>query len=458
MRGSMSLCSKLIIALTLIASTTLLLAACIYSDTTSELNNIPTTLPNTEKADIVTKEPTISQTPLIESKPSQTADDLDFSQTFDSLIAVGFSFGDNFLLTQCEDLSKFGKILIISPRNQDVVQNIDEQNIGFYYPVWHPSESSLAYLQVDYSDEKEIFQNSEIIRTFEGDQIRIVDILTNISETVGKTIERSETLTASRTACNTRQGMSRLLGWSPDGKYLHYRFYVSDMLGEQFALLNIETENTSILAQNLANFDWIEEGEQVVALNHRERVFELYDTDTGNHTATLPLPPTSSDDWLPLIEWSDVVGTFVSDAPSSLTEGTSFWIWNANREEWIEESNIPSDYPVRTWDTHSQTTYVCSAGNNGAQLILLTTEDFTLLNVYNLPPDVLCRTMRRSVSKTGLETVYFLLDSNSLYWVSFQDNSVTNNQLNLARYTEEINNPYSNESVKLEPIWIDVYP
>lgn len=405
-----------------------------------------------------TEQPTLTDPESTESEHIPTASTSRADSTYESSIAISFSIDGNFLLSRCRDQGVSGKIMVVFPESENKFLVLDEPSIAAYYPAWHPTEPILAYIQIDYSNSAEDFQNSEIIRRFQGDSVRIMDIRTGVSEAIGNEMERTESLTPSRSVCNARDRMTRLLGWSPNGEMIHYRFYGNGLLGEQFALLNVGTGQTTILARDMGNFDWIGKGEQIVALNVRERVFGLFDSSTGNLVKTLPLPPTSPEEWLPLIEWSEAVGTFIADAPASTSYGTSFWTWSAESGEWIEVVTIPADYPVQTWDTHSEITYICSSGEDGAQLILLSTGAFSLINKIDLPADVLCRTMERTMDRYGVETLYFLLGDNSIFMLTFGEGEVTERKIDLSQYTDEFLDPNSDEVVEIAPFWMDVYP
>jgi hypothetical protein len=184
----------------------------------------------------------------------------------------------------------------------------------------------------------------------------------------------------------------------------------------------------------------------------------LFDTSSGSQIQALPLPPTSSDDWLPLIEWNEITGTFVSDAPSSSGTGTSFWLWNDQEDDWEEQTIIPASHPVQTWDTHSSTTVVCNSGDQGAELLVMDTKSLTFIDRYALPSDTICRTMDRSIDQSGREIVAFLQERSSIFIIAYNGDGHLTREIDLSEYLYQLDIPEFETTEAFKPFWIDLYP
>jgi hypothetical protein len=374
------------------------------------------------------------------------------------LIAINYALHDSYPLDFCMEHSVNSKIQVITLDQEEYLDPLNNGKVGHYYPVWHPTDSKLAYIEVDFSSFSERNENSSIIRSFPGDQIVILDLESREASSVGSRIPRIEAFTPRRLECNTRYGMTMLDGWSPNGAWLAYRFYDVNLLGEQFAIVNVNLGDTTILGRNIGSFDWVEGEEEVIALNGTTRSFSVIDISSATQVRELPFPPTSGEDWLPLIEWNEITGTFISDAPSSNGNGTSFWLWNDQEDDWEEQTMIPGSHPVQTWDTHSSTTVVCNSGDQGAELLVMDTESLTLIDRYALPSDTICRTMDRSFDPEGREIVAFLQERSSIFIIAFNGDGDLTREIDLSEYIYQLDIPEFETTETYKPFWIDLYP
>jgi hypothetical protein len=427
------------------------ISACGGSGASQETGQLPIATPNTQES-LPTQS---SGEPTAKHMPIQTETSQETSRT---LFAVNFSLAESYPLRKCMEFATHSQIEIISMVSNEIIASLVNQGTGYYFPRWHPFEEKIAFIEIDYSESNESSKNSEFIRTFPGDQIGILTVESTSVASIMPRLERTELLSSSRRECNSMQGVTRLDGWSPDGVFILYRFYGRNLLGEQFAIVNINTGEEKILGRDMGNFDWVRGGDQIISLNVRERVFSLFDTNSGGQIQELPLPPTSSDDWLPLMEWNEITGTFISDAPSSSGTGTSFWLWNDQEDDWEEQTIIPSSYPVQTWDTHSSTTIVCNSGDQGAELLVMDTKSLTFIERYTLPPDIICKTMDRSIDQSGREIVAFLQERSSIFIIAFNGDGHLTREIDLSEYIYQLDIPQFETTETFKPFWIDLYP
>jgi hypothetical protein len=378
--------------------------------------------------------------------------------SIEPLLAVNYSLSSTYPLRKCMEFALNSEIQVISMNGGEQIMNWKDSDTGYFFPRWHPRDQKLAYIEVDFSKPKETHEDSEYVRTFPGDQISIYDFETGTVEKLAISLLRTESLTPDKEKCDSMQGITRVDGWSPDGSSLIYRFYGRELLGEQFAIVNISSSKETILGQDIGSFDWINLGQEIIAMDTRANNFLVIDTTTGKIQDQIPYPPTSRNDWLPLIEWNRTANTFVSDAPSSIGDGISFWFWNELKDEWDNEVEIPATYPVQVWDTHSTTTLVCTSGDTGAELLVMDTEQLSLLNRIEIPIDTICRTMDRSLNSDGNETVSFLLEQSSIITLTFDTSKMDINLIDLSEYTSEVVVPEFNTKETFAPFWMDVNP
>jgi hypothetical protein len=311
-----------------------------------------------------TKRPTPSETPI----PSPS-----FSPTHESPLEIVPPYSDVLIniaaeekspLTLCRDFLLPGKVYR-SVYPYDFLQLIlSYPGIGYYYPTWSPDGQWIAFLAIDYRRFEEWMPNEDqIARSYESDAIWIMRSDLTDNHKVTSDLTRTEMMNADGWQCNAFTGVKGFEGWSPDSKWVAYRYTAPEELGSHLYIVNIYSGQVIVIGKNKDEFVWSGDSQSIMMANYDERSFDLIQIDNGAHSdRSFSFPDTAPARWRSDLHWNEFTGKFIVRAASSSSENVEA-IWTLDLEEGTWQELIVLDPPyqgVPWWDTKGARAIACS--------------------------------------------------------------------------------------------------
>jgi hypothetical protein len=271
---------------------------------------------------------------------------------------------ENSPLSFCRDFLLPGKVYR-SEYPYDFLQLIlSYQGIGYYYPTWSPDGHWIAYLAIDYRGFEEWQPNEDqIARSYESDAIWIMRSDLTDNHRVTPNLNRTEMMNVDGWQCSAFTGIKRFEGWSPDSKWIAYRYTTPEEFSTNLYIVNIYTGQVIDFGDHKDEFVWSGDSQSIMLVNYDKRSFDLIQIDNGAHSdRSFPFPETAPDPWRSDLHWNQFLGKFVVRATSSSSENVES-IWMLDLEEGTWQELIVLDPPfqgVPWWDTNGERAIACS--------------------------------------------------------------------------------------------------
>ncbi len=178
-------------------------------------------------------------------------------------------FPDSFLnlagtqnpLFSCAESANLGQIWFSRYPYETVEQYAARENIGFYEPTLSPNGEWLVMVAVDIENLNETTQSNGSWRFYEDSIWLMRSDGSTEPQQISNEFVRAEFSSTENNSCAVTAGIERIVGWSPDGKWL--AFIVSspkeNTYNADLYILNIETFEQATISSQVNTAIWIED-------------------------------------------------------------------------------------------------------------------------------------------------------------------------------------------------------
>lgn len=281
--------------------------------------------------------PTITSTPIVVSTTLASSNEQKFSLPD---IVLNLAPSPNPLVT-CANTENLGQLLFSQFPYDKVDFLLSESAVSYYQPVWAPNGDNLAFVSTDLGDFTESFQENGTWRFYEDS----VSIMANdgTKREISTSFSRAEFFSTENNSCTVTDGITSIVGWSFDSKWIAFIYQTLDSDGNNSSLYisNSDSQETMLVTEKVLHASWQSNQNTIIAITYGENptieLISIGDFSTAIQKSTIPLSsefPTQLG--LGQITWSannQRLFAIISDV-SFFNAPAALWSYDFETNEW----------------------------------------------------------------------------------------------------------------------------
>lgn len=278
--------------------------------------------------------PTITSTPIIVSTTLTSSSEQSFPLPE---IVLNLAPSPNPLVT-CADTENLGQLLFSQFPYDSVELVMSNSTIAYNHPVWAPDGDSLAFVSTEIADFTESFQENGIWRFYEDSVSARLDDGTQREISIPFT--RAEFLSAENSSCTVTEGITSVVGWSFDSKWIAFIYQTVDSTNRTVSSLyisNIDSQETMLVTEKVSYASWHPNQNKIIAATYGEKpAIEIISINNFSIEPVPLSPEFPAQLGFGQITWStnnQKIFVIVSDI-SFFNAPSALWSYDSHNSEW----------------------------------------------------------------------------------------------------------------------------